>query len=95
MITPDDTIEKSSWHAFLMHDWLSVGATLYVFGDLKLNEGHFVHRRLTQLAWDVDPMLVQCWSTVCDAGPTLNQHWFNVWCLLVIGIVMSLHDFTS
>ena len=20
-------------------------------------------------------MLVQCWSTVYDAGPTLNQHW--------------------
>ena len=21
-----------------------------------------------------DPMLVQCWATVCDAAPTLNQH---------------------
>ena len=26
----------------------------------------------------IEPMLVSCWSTVCDAGPTLNQHWFNV-----------------
>ena len=28
---------------------------------------------------DVDPMLVWCWA---NAGPTLNQHWFNVFCLL-------------
>ena len=27
-------------------------------------------------------MLVQCWSTVYDAGPTLNQHWDNVSYLL-------------
>ena len=26
-------------------------------------------------------MLFQCWATVCDAGPTLKQHWFNVSCL--------------
>ena len=25
-----------------------------------------------------DPILVQCWATVCDAGPTLNQHWVSV-----------------
>ena len=31
---------------------------------------------------DVYPMMVQCWPTVYDAGPTLNQHWFNVTCLL-------------
>ena len=30
----------------------------------------------------VDPMLVQCWPTICDVGPTSNQHWFNVSCLL-------------
>ena len=24
-----------------------------------------------------DPMLVQCWASVADAVPTLNQHWFN------------------
>ena len=27
-------------------------------------------------------MLVQCWPTICDAGPTSNQHWFNGSCLL-------------
>ena len=24
----------------------------------------------------------QCWSTICDAGPTFNQQWFNASCLL-------------
>ena len=27
-------------------------------------------------------MLFQCWSSVADGGPKLNQHWFNVLCLL-------------
>ena len=27
-------------------------------------------------------MLVQCWPTICDAGPTSNKHWFNASCLL-------------
>ena len=31
---------------------------------------------------DVDKMLVYCWSTVCDADPASNQHWFNASCLL-------------
>ena len=31
---------------------------------------------------DVEPMLIQCWVTVCDVGPTLNQHWVNVFCPL-------------
>ena len=25
-------------------------------------------------------MLTQCLPTVCDAGPTLGQHWFSVSC---------------
>ena len=31
----------------------------------------------------IEPLLFQCWSTVYDAGPTLNQQWLNVSCLLV------------
>ena len=27
---------------------------------------------------NVNPMSVQCWSIVCDAGPPLNQPWVNV-----------------
>ena len=33
-----------------------------------------------QQTWDVDPMLVYCWPTVYDAGPTVNQRWANVSC---------------
>ena len=32
---------------------------------------------------DAERMLIQCWPIVYDAGPTLNQHCFNVSCLLV------------
>ena len=31
----------------------------------------------------IEPLLVQCWSSVYDAGPTLNQQWLNGSCLLV------------
>ena len=27
------------------------------------------------------PMLYYCWPIVYDAGPALNQHWFNILCL--------------
>ena len=30
---------------------------------------------------DVDAMLVDCWPTVADGGPTANQHWVEVSCL--------------
>ena len=33
---------------------------------------------LTQQTRDVETVLVYCWISVCDAGPTSNQHWFNV-----------------
>ena len=33
---------------------------------------------ITQQTRDIDPMLVQCWASVVDDGPTLNQHWVNV-----------------
>ena len=42
----------------------------------------YITFRTTQQTRDVDPMLVQCWSIVYDAGPTLNQHWVDGSCLL-------------
>ena len=27
-----------------------------------------------------DPILAQFWTMVCDAGPTLSEHWFDVSC---------------
>ena len=32
----------------------------------------------TRLTRDIQPTLVQCWTCVEDAGPTLNQYWANV-----------------
>ena len=37
---------------------------------------------ISQQTRDIVPLLVQCWSTVYDAGPTLNQQLDNVSCLL-------------
>ena len=37
---------------------------------------------VTQLTRDIEPLLVQWWSNVYDTGPTLNQQWPNVSCLL-------------
>ena len=28
----------------------------------------------------LEPMLIYCWFSVVDGGPTLNQHWFRVLC---------------
>ena len=37
---------------------------------------------VNQQTQDVDLMMVQCWPTVCDAGPALNHQQVNVTCLL-------------
>ena len=36
----------------------------------------------TQLTRDVEPILLQCWAIVGDDRSTLNQHCFNIPCLL-------------
>ena len=44
-----------------------------------------LHCRATstyQQTQDVESMLVWRWSSVVDGGPTLNQSWFKVLCLL-------------
>ena len=37
---------------------------------------------LSQQTRDIDHVLVQCWASVADDGPTLNQQMVNVPCLL-------------
>ena len=32
---------------------------------------------ISQQTQDIEPLLGQCWASVVDAGPTLNQRWFN------------------
>ena len=41
----------------------------------------------------VEPVLVLCWASVADGGPELDQHWFNVLCLLGVltGHICVLH----
>ena len=43
----------------------------------------------SQQTQDVESMLVYCWSNVVDGGPTLNQYWFNVLCLLGYRVVFQ------
>ena len=31
----------------------------------------------TQQTWVTEPLLIQCWFTVYDAGSTINQQWVN------------------
>ena len=38
--------------------------------------------RPTQQTRGIHPMLLQCWASVEDGGPTLKQHWVNAPCLL-------------
>ena len=40
-----------------------------------------------------NPMLVQCWASVEDGGPTLNQHWVDVSCLLGARLAMWANFF--
>ena len=35
---------------------------------------------------DVESMLAYCWPTVFDVGPTINQQWINLLCLLGTGL---------
>ena len=37
---------------------------------------------IAQQTRGIHPMVFQSWHTVCDAGPTLKQHWVNAPCLL-------------
>ena len=40
-----------------------------------------------------NPANTKCWSSVVDGGPTLNQHWFNVLCLLGISTISNFTGF--
>ena len=49
----------------------------------------------SQQTRDIAHVLVQCWATVCDAGPALNQHMGNVPCLLGLRNICLVLDFTA
>ena len=54
------------------------------FSAGRVNEYIHTNKRVSQIdgtqtgyTADVDPLLAQCWSTVCDAGPTLTKQWVS------------------
>ena len=68
-----------------------VRAMICVIINIELNQVNLIYNNLegvkrydhTQPTRYVEPILVQCWPAVYDVGPTLNQYWFNVSCLLI------------
>ena len=32
----------------------------------------------TIITLDIDPLFDQCWASVADGEPALNQHWFDL-----------------
>ena len=47
----------------------------------------------TQPTRDIDPVLLQCWASVCDAGPTFQQHRVNISRLLGTDVLVLKGDF--
>ena len=43
---------------------------------------HNVAYEQSQQTPDPNPMLVQCWPTICNAGPASNKPWISASCLL-------------
>ena len=84
------TVSSQSSH-HLQEVLLAQFSLLVHKGGLKPDSFHFISFIIpfwcetlvnTPSKHDADPMLVQCWPTICDAGPTSDQHWFNALCLL-------------
>ena len=68
-----------------------------LYGNVHCSESlESFNKRISvdQQTQEIDPMLVRCWSTVYDAGPTLNKHWVNLLCLLCC-VVKAVHDCTE
>ena len=42
----------------------------------------FPHSVPAKMGRGIEPMLYQCWASVVDGGPALEQHWVDVSCLL-------------
>ena len=64
--------------------YIGGGSLLEIFTDFYSvgSERYVVFSDISQQTRGIDPMLFQCWPTVDDAGPTLNQHRVNVTYLL-------------
>ena len=61
---------------------------------LVLTEEHLAastHYHINQQNRDVGPTLVYCWADVVDGGPTVNQRWADVSCLLGDSFTLAQH----
>ena len=52
------------------------GWSLYTPHPMVVRDAYL--KQSTQQTQDADLLLVQCWTTVADGGPTLKQYWVNV-----------------
>ena len=57
---------------------------------LQCMHNYCIHKRASQQTWDVNPMYFQCWTIVCDAGPTLKRNRVSVSCLLGVWCFSSV-----
>ena len=71
----------TDWYLMVMGTTEARSSMLYIDSDDTCNRSR-LYDIYTQQAEDVESMLVHRWSSVYDAEPTLNQHWFNIFCLL-------------
>ena len=46
--------------------------------DQLVSVARYLAVLLSQQKHGIRPMLVECWSSVCDAGQTFNQHWEDI-----------------
>ena len=56
-------------------------------GNLYRHHGNRILGSTPAKRWP--PVLIYCWSSVADGGPTLKQHWLNVPRLLVLPHVFT------
>ena len=82
----------------LKQRWNNINATWYVCLMCSAIDGpslqSFRNRKVPAdtRVQDVESMLVLCWSNVVDGGPTVNQHWYNILCLLDIIFLDIRHN---
>ena len=99
--------QLASQQAQYIECWFKVGPVnttliqhLIRFGSTLCGYWVIIIYRQMSLLWNtgrcpanIKPMPLNCWSTICHAGPTFNRHWFDVWYLLIgLESATSKHD---
>ena len=59
---------------FSTDTWFIIDLHIQYMTNPEINRAYIIHElQVAQQTRDIHPLLVQCWSTVYCAGPTLNQ----------------------